>query len=315
MIHKCVVPEGTNYSLIAFYQKDFLCIPECKNGPTQMVQQHRRLDLLCIRRSWTAPGAVGYEVKVSRQDFQKDNKWQDYLPMCSELFFATPPKLILPHEVPDPCGLKWVYDGRPVTKKKAAVRQIDWHIPTLLYILICRARVEPEAVNYRDAQRDFWKKWVEKKKVDMALGWHVRENLRRRIDEEVEAQRRANKYLRERVEQLEHIEQVARAAGVTHWNRDPEIVARIKRYLDPAAQAVEMLKQAEEALHRARQQAQELIGKEELRGEEGVQPVPVLAAGEEDHVLYQSGVKPVRGDDELPDDLPAVSGTGAGEES
>jgi len=31
---------------------------------------------------------VGYEIKVSKSDFFNDIKWQEYLPMCNELFFA-----------------------------------------------------------------------------------------------------------------------------------------------------------------------------------------------------------------------------------
>lgn len=48
-------------------------ITECKNGPTGtgLLQ----LDGVVIYKSWEHPRIVGYEIKISRSDFQRDNKF------------------------------------------------------------------------------------------------------------------------------------------------------------------------------------------------------------------------------------------------
>ena len=66
-----------------------LVVAECKDGPTHYAR-HRRLDAWVMRKSWSKPALYGYEIKVSRQDFLKDDKWPDYLPMCNELYFVCP---------------------------------------------------------------------------------------------------------------------------------------------------------------------------------------------------------------------------------
>lgn len=42
----------------------------------------------------------GFEIKVSRSDFLKDDKWQTYLRYFNRFFFVTPPGLIKPDELP-----------------------------------------------------------------------------------------------------------------------------------------------------------------------------------------------------------------------
>ena len=81
---------------------------EVKNGPTWL-GRHNRIDCLAIKKSWANPCITGYEVKVSRSDFVQDNKWQAYLHMCNELYFACPKGLIALDEVPENSGLKYEY--------------------------------------------------------------------------------------------------------------------------------------------------------------------------------------------------------------
>lgn len=64
---------------------------------------------------------VGYEVKVSRGDFltemKKPGKRMNAVDLCHEFYFATPAEMVQPDEIPDDCGLVWVYDsGRTRTK-------------------------------------------------------------------------------------------------------------------------------------------------------------------------------------------------------
>lgn len=53
---------------------------EVKDGPTQIVNHHSRIDALAIKLSWTNFAIIGYEVKVARSDFLRDEKWRAYSP-------------------------------------------------------------------------------------------------------------------------------------------------------------------------------------------------------------------------------------------
>lgn len=64
-----------------------------------------RADLWVTRPSWSKPLTTIYEIKVSRQDFLRDDKWVNYLPYCNVFYFATPPGLIDRRELPDGVGL------------------------------------------------------------------------------------------------------------------------------------------------------------------------------------------------------------------
>lgn len=72
--------------LEAKHSKDLL-IPECKDGPTQSVSEHLRMDAWVMNRSWAHPCYTAYEIKVTRSDFLNDRKWRGYLPYCNEFFF------------------------------------------------------------------------------------------------------------------------------------------------------------------------------------------------------------------------------------
>lgn len=78
---------------------------EAKNGPTQTVQSHCKIDALAINISWTRFSIIGYEIKISRSDFLRDEKWRAYLPMCHQLYFVVTPGVCELSEVPDVCGL------------------------------------------------------------------------------------------------------------------------------------------------------------------------------------------------------------------
>ncbi|WP_208112793.1 MmcB family DNA repair protein [Aureibacillus halotolerans] len=42
-----------------------------------------------------------YEIKVSRSDFLRDDKWPAYKNQCHRFFFVCPKDLIKPEELPD----------------------------------------------------------------------------------------------------------------------------------------------------------------------------------------------------------------------
>lgn len=69
----------------------------------------RRLDMLSL--DYMKGCVRGYEIKVSRQDFLTDKKWQEYLPYCNQFYFVVPKGLILPEELPPEIGLIYIEPG------------------------------------------------------------------------------------------------------------------------------------------------------------------------------------------------------------
>ncbi len=64
-----------------------------------------RADLWVMRPSWSKPLVSIYEVKVSRQDFLRDEKWQNYLPYCNAFSFAVAQGVLDPSELAEGVGL------------------------------------------------------------------------------------------------------------------------------------------------------------------------------------------------------------------
>lgn len=128
-------------------------VPECKNGATQYVYLggHRRIDAWAMKRSWLNFEIIGYEIKTSRADFLRDDKWREYLPMCHRFYFVVPWGLIDPREIESPAGLIYVAKtgGRLYAKKRAVRRAIEIPVDTLIYILFSRAIIA--------APNDVWK--------------------------------------------------------------------------------------------------------------------------------------------------------------
>lgn len=116
-----------------------LFVPECRMGP----QGSKILDAWVQLRTWTPWTTIGYELKASRNDFLKDRKWVEYLPVCHELYFVCEPKLIAPEELPENVGLLWRAGHRLYCKRKAVRREVDHQkISRLMsYLLMSRTRL------------------------------------------------------------------------------------------------------------------------------------------------------------------------------
>jgi len=89
------------------WQYDHICVKECGVG-CRNGEPGRRLDFLAMKRSHTSPTLFGYEIKINRQDFTNDAKWEDYLEYCNCFYFVCPDDLIDPDELPSEVGLIYV---------------------------------------------------------------------------------------------------------------------------------------------------------------------------------------------------------------
>jgi hypothetical protein len=182
---------------------DDLVIPECKNGPTQS-GSHRRFDAWVLVRTWSPITTIGYEVKVSRSDWRRDEKLADYQGLCHLLYIVAPKGVVPVEEVPEGVGLlEAVGDGtRLVTRRKASRREIE--LPAKLMVYILMARVAPKDENEWDGNYQEYnrrnrakqiREWAEGKDERRQLSWSVSQKIREKFDMQeralAEAERKA----------------------------------------------------------------------------------------------------------------------------
>lgn len=254
-------------------------VSECKDGPTQQ-GTHFRLDAWAMARSWANPHFYGYEIKITRSDFHRDDKMHRYLPLCSDLCLVCPRGLIGVDEVPDGFGLMWVAGtgNRLVTKLKAPHRNVMPPVNLLLYILMWRCEIKSEWSLNPESKADYWRKWLEDTCVDYSLGRRVSKTLRRRIDEELAEARRTAEAAKQKADELTEISSMLETLGVS-----PQQVAWLGRQ-----RVKEALGETPGALLRLIASARTELGRVEqrLRGElepseSSIPPDPVLLDGEE----------------------------------
>jgi len=156
-------------------------VSECKDGPTQS-GSHHRLDAWAMRRSWSPITMIGYEIKESRSDFLRDDKWPAYLPLCHQLYFVCPRGLIQPEELGEGVGLLWSGEGERLhTKRKAARREIELPAALLVYVLMCRTKITRERVEETSGDREYWWRWLEDKNDRADLGRRVSRRIREMV--------------------------------------------------------------------------------------------------------------------------------------
>jgi len=170
--------------LLALRHFDDVFVDECKDGPSQG-SSHSRLDAWAMPRSWAKASVKGYEVKVSRADFARDEKWRLYLPLCNQLYFVCPTGLIEPSQMPGSVGLLWASKTgtRLYEKKKAEYRDVAISENLFRYILMCRTVVVRDTYGARvGADRSaYWREWLQKKEEDRDLGQAVGGAMHKRL--------------------------------------------------------------------------------------------------------------------------------------
>lgn len=173
--------------LLTNRHKEDVFVAPCRTDRTLGSRHWREFDAWVAIRG-QAPRFVGYEIKVSRQDFLRDEKWRDYLPFCHEMYFACPQGIIDPAELPADVGLFHVSAGgaRLLLKRKAVYREIEPPIGVLLYVLFNRTAITRKDID-PDARDNiaFWQHWLEAKHEKLDLGRSVSRKIRQTVDERV----------------------------------------------------------------------------------------------------------------------------------
>lgn len=118
-------------------------VSQCKNGSTWFPHQHLlKMDAWVLKRTYSPLTAIGYEIKVDRQDFENDQKWVDYVPMCHEFYFVCPAGLIRSDDLPNNIGLIWVSTTDKLHTKHKAERMkpdVDKLNSLMTYVLMSRS--------------------------------------------------------------------------------------------------------------------------------------------------------------------------------
>lgn len=202
--------------MLQWRHREDVFIPECKDGGSWNRNNHLRLDAFVIRKSFTNPLTIGYEIKVSRSDFLGDKKWQGYLPYCNEFYFVCPNGMIKPEELPDGVGLiHATKNGKGLRRIEYSSNNLEARIPDDMYkyILFSRSDIihRPQG---QKAKREFWKYWLHMKEVDAELGKKVGKALAEKIKTRIVEVGNRNSHLRYEVSQLNAVKKVVKEFGV-----------------------------------------------------------------------------------------------------
>lgn len=198
--------------LLQKHSKD-LCVPECKTGSTWYNPMFQKLDLWVMKKSWTKPWTVGYEIKRSRSDFLRDTKWGEYVKYCTDFYFVSPPDVIQPEELPADVGLIVTSKNitRLYTKRKAIHRQIEMPESLYRYILMWRVSIIKEQEDR--SKENYWKIWLAKKDEHKELGYNVGTKISELVEQRIDKVEVENNRLERENERLAEMKKVMEDLG------------------------------------------------------------------------------------------------------
>jgi len=206
-------------------------VPNCKTGQTN--QGLLILDAWVMKKSWVNPLMIGYEIKVSRQDFLNDTKWQKYLPYCNKFYFVCPSKLIYPNELPPEAGLLYASQtgSRLYQKKPSIYRDVPFPASLAKYILMWRAKITNEIELISTKQ--YWEQWLKTKKEDREFGHMVSRKIREMVASEIDAVKKENARIKHENEKLQNVKLALEKLGlniqsITYWSIEREIKHKLE---------------------------------------------------------------------------------------
>jgi len=200
-------------ALLAARHTNDVFVAECKNGPTHDTRGLLKMDAWAMAKSWARPVSIGYEIKVSRSDFMRDNKWKRYLDYCTDFYFVISPGVCELSELPEGVGLLVASKNckRLTCKRKAISRDVEVPEELYRYVLMCRTKVKDEYDRYEvKDKRVTCQQWLDDKEDRESLGGMVSHELAIRF------QKMKSRVLRAEAEaaRFEPIKQMLADAGI-----------------------------------------------------------------------------------------------------
>lgn len=140
-----------------------------------------RIDAVAIAKTWTKVCVTGYEIKITRQDFMRDSKWESYLPFCHRFYFACPKGLIKPEEVHAPAGLIYCSEKGARIVKPTAHKPTEMNWELLYYLVLWREGQRLDSS--REYRANFFREWADQKKEFKKLGCYVGDRIKKKIED------------------------------------------------------------------------------------------------------------------------------------
>jgi len=219
-------------------------VPSCKNGETWGARDLSILDAWVLRRTYSPLTTIGYEIKVSRQDFERDQKWTAYLDLCHYFYFACPAGLIRANDVPQRVGIIWASKDKLHTVKKSERVEPDMVKlqRLLIYVLMGRATIVNNSsfsmtLSENGGHLDRLRGIVEKAKERGELAYFVRGHIREYTEKIVNLDRG----LAHREEIVKRFEDKLKVLGITwdsttsNWQDDMRVeneIDMVKKSID-----------------------------------------------------------------------------------
>jgi len=206
-------------SLITYRHREDMLFAEAMQGSSRRVDagvSRRRLDYWVVVPSWSKPRYIGYEVKVSRSDFLRDDKAHTYESQCTEFIWVTAKGVV--HDIREiPEGHGWqelsANGARIVTKKKAPRIKPDTNaIHNAIKSVLMRA-IAPRAGL---TKREFFEVWLERREIDNTLGRMVSRKLRQEITEKINKVEAENIRLKRENKHLQSVKEMIEDADLKH---------------------------------------------------------------------------------------------------
>lgn len=179
---------------------------ECNTGSSTQDPNCQRIDFWAMKKSWAHPTIFAYEIKTSRTDFLRDDKWIGYLKYCTDFYFIAPPDIIQVEELPPEAGLMVCSKNarRLYTKKKAPHRRYaDIGIPDRIYryILFSRAMIDVQGKDYTGSGVEYYRKMLEDKDEKMQVGRALAYKIKHLVDNGIRDIQSENGKLRREMQQ------------------------------------------------------------------------------------------------------------------
>lgn len=164
------------------HHEDFY-LTEVKTGPTHYGSDLHILDAIAIRKSWANPCVTGYEIKVQRSDFTRDEKWMAYLQYCHQFAFVCPKGLIQPDELPVDVGLVYYNPetGSLHTRRKPVYRHVT--IPSNMLMYIIMNRLDSDRHPFFSSKKEYFEALIEDKAERRSLKLMVSKKLKQILED------------------------------------------------------------------------------------------------------------------------------------
>lgn len=234
MTSKVTIGATEITALLAKRHSEDVFVSQCKTGPTQTSSAELLiLDAWALKRSWSNPRSDGYEIKVDRGDFLRDEKWEGYREFCTHFWFVCPHGVIAKEELPWGVGLVYVTKtGRSLRTVRKAARGADvdaLHPALAQYVLQSRARIRPAWEGQRPRGAEYWREWLAQRRSQKELGSEVAAEFAVRFGE---LQIKSNQ-IHERNQQLEKVQAWLNEAGIDLERQRWDLEEAVRQQIAP----------------------------------------------------------------------------------